>query len=93
MLASIYRTELPEEFRRRRTLLAARFYFEIANAEETIHDLVGVEAAGLEEALLEARSVIAEMADEITGNGREPPWTLLVRNEDGWLVGRLPIRK
>lgn len=88
-----YRTELAKEFRLRRALLAARFYFEIANAEETIHDLVGVEAAGLEEALIEARSVIAEMAEEITGNGREPPWTLLVRNEDGWLVGRLPIRK
>ena len=93
MLTPIYRTELPEEFRRRRTLLAARFYFEIANAEETIHDLVGVEAAGPEEALFEARSVIAEMADEITGSGQEPPWTLLVRNEEGWLVGRLPIRK
>ncbi|AIQ93030.1 MULTISPECIES: hypothetical protein [Methylobacterium] len=73
--------------------MAARFYFEIANAEETIRDLVGVEAAGLEEALIEARSVIAEMAEEITGGGREPLWTLLVRNEAGWLVGRLPIRK
>ena len=93
MLTPVYRTELPEEFRRRRTLLAARFYFEIANAEETIHDLVGFVAAGLEDALTVAGCVIAEWADFIPGNGREPPWTLLVRNEEGWLVGRLPIRK
>jgi hypothetical protein len=93
MRAPSYRTELPKEFRPRRVPLAARFYFEIANAEETIHDLEGVEAAGLEEALIEARSVIAEMVDEVTGGRGGPPWTLLVRNEAGWLVGRLPIRK
>jgi hypothetical protein len=73
--------------------LAARFYFEIANVEETIRDPEGVEAADLAEALLEARSVIAEMAEEITSEHRGPPWTLLVRDEAGWLVGRLPIRK
>ncbi|WP_457106591.1 DUF6894 family protein [Methylobacterium sp. P5_C11] len=73
--------------------MAARFYFEIASAEETIRDWEGVEASGLEEALIEARSVIAEMVEEITACRRGPPWTLLVRNEAGWLVGRLPIRK
>ncbi|MGH1570805.1 DUF6894 family protein [Methylobacterium sp. P31] len=73
--------------------MAARFYFEISNVEETIRDLEGVEAADLEEALFEARSVIAEMAEEITADHRGPPWTLLVRDEAGWLVGRLPIRK
>jgi hypothetical protein len=93
MRAPSYSTELLREFRPRRAPLAARFYFEIANAEETIRDLEGVEAAGLEEALIEARSVIAEMADEILGGCGGLPWTLLVRNEAGWLVGRLPIRK
>lgn len=73
--------------------MAARFYFEITNVEETIRDLEGVEAADLEEALFEARSVIAEMAEEITAGHWGPPWTLLVRDEAGWLVGRLPIRK
>ncbi|MHB2211324.1 DUF6894 family protein [Methylobacterium sp. CM6257] len=73
--------------------MAARFYFEITNVEETIRDLEGVEATDLEEALFEARSVIAEMAEEITAGHRGPPWTLLVRDEAGWLVGRLPIRK
>lgn len=73
--------------------MAARFYFELANAEITLHDPTGVEAADLEEALFEARSVIAEMADEIADAHPGPPWTLLVRDEAGWLVGRFPIRK
>ncbi|MET0430279.1 MAG: hypothetical protein ABW026_17515 [Microvirga sp.] len=73
--------------------MAARFYFELANAEVTLHDTTGVEAADLAEALIEARSVIAEMADEIAEEPAGPPWTLLVRDEAGWLVGRLPIRK
>ncbi|MDP4006257.1 hypothetical protein [Methylobacterium sp. NEAU K] len=73
--------------------MATRFYFELANAETMIRDPEGVEAANLEEALQEARSVIAEMADEIAEDHREKPWTLLVRDSAGWLVGRLPIRK
>jgi hypothetical protein len=73
--------------------LATRFYFELANAEMTLHDPTGVEAADLAEALLEARSVIAEMADEIAEAPTGLPWTLLVRDEAGWLVGRLPVRK
>jgi hypothetical protein len=73
--------------------LAARFYFELANAEITFHDTTGVEATDLAEALFEARSVIAEMADAIAEDHPGPPWTLLVRDEAGWLVGRLPVRK
>ena len=36
---------------------------------------------------------IEKMADAIAEDHPGPPWTLLVRDEAGWLVGRLPVRK
>lgn len=67
-----------------------RFYFDVEDGHDRIRDDVGVEAASLEEALAEARSVIEEMAASVnTGTS----WTLVVRDEAGSVVGRLPIRE
>ena len=71
--------------------MAERFYFDIENGEESIHDEEGVEAASVEQALDEARSVIREMAAELTAANPDRTWTLIVRDASGSLVGRLPI--
>ncbi|MGH1590444.1 DUF6894 family protein [Methylobacterium phyllosphaerae] len=70
-----------------------RFYFDVENAEETIRDEDGVEVGSLEEALAEARSVIAEMADEICAADPSRFWSLVVRDTSGRPVCRLPIRR
>jgi hypothetical protein len=69
-----------------------RFYFDIENGKETIRDEQGVEAETLAEALDEARSVIDEMAEELGMTDLGSPWTLIVRDATGTLVGRLPIK-
>ena len=46
----------------------------------------------MEQALDEARSVIREMAAELTAANPDETWTLIVRDASGSLVGRLPIR-
>jgi hypothetical protein len=72
--------------------VAERFYFDIENGEGSIRDEEGVEAASVEQALDEARSVIREMAAELTAANPDETWTLIVRDASGSLVGRLPIR-
>ncbi|MCJ2142769.1 DUF6894 family protein [Methylobacterium sp. E-066] len=72
--------------------MSERFYFDIENGEEILLDEEGVEASSLEEAMNEARSVIEEMAAEVTGDNPGDLWTLVVRASDGSLVGRLPIK-
>ncbi|MCJ2056834.1 hypothetical protein MKL09_09735 [Methylobacterium sp. J-048] len=69
-----------------------RFYFDVENGRERIRDDVGVEVESLEEALIEARSVIAEMAASVTTAASGATWTLVVRDAAGSVVGRLPIR-
>ena len=69
------------------------FFFDVSNGLETLSDEVGIEAANLENVLAEARSVIVEMADEVTGADLDQSWTLIVRDEAGSLVGPLPIKR
>ncbi len=70
-----------------------RFYFDVENGKETIRDEQGVEAEDASEALEEARSVIDEMADGLAISDRDSPWTLVVRDSTGAMVGRLPISR
>lgn len=70
-----------------------RFYFDVENGEDMIRDEDGVEVSSLEEALAEARTVIAEMADEVCDADPDRSWTLVVRDTSGRPVGRLPIRR
>ena len=69
-----------------------RFYFDLVNGKETIRDEEGVEADGVDEALIEARSVIAEMADEEANTDLSGPWTMIVRDAAGAVVGRLSVK-
>ncbi len=73
--------------------MAPSFFFDVSNGVETILDAEGVEAADLDEALTEARTVIAEMADEVCGADPNRSWTLIVRDRTRSVVGRLPIRR
>src|ERR1700712_1424554 len=75
-----------------RICVPIRFHFDIENGKETIRDEQGVEAETLAEALDEARSVIDEMAEELGMTDLGSPWTLIVRDATGTLVGRLPIK-
>ncbi|MHB2207937.1 DUF6894 family protein [Methylobacterium sp. CM6257] len=70
-----------------------RFYFDVENGRDTIRDEEGVEAGSLDEALTEARSVIAEMADEVSAADPGRSWTLVVRDASGLALCRLPIRR
>ncbi|MHB2207024.1 DUF6894 family protein [Methylobacterium sp. CM6257] len=73
--------------------LFPRFFFDVSNGEDGISDEEGVEAADLGEALTEAQNVIAEMADDVIKAGPGRSWTLIVRDEAGSIVGRLPINR
>lgn len=73
--------------------MARRFFFDVSNGKETIPDEEGVEAADLDEALSEARSVVAEMVDEVAEADPGQLWKLIVRDETGAVVGRLPIKR
>ncbi|MHB2210928.1 DUF6894 family protein [Methylobacterium sp. CM6257] len=70
-----------------------RFYFDFEDGQETIRDDEGVEAEDLEQALADARSVIREMAGEVAANDPGEAWALVVRDETGSSVARLPIEK
>ncbi|MGH1570272.1 DUF6894 family protein [Methylobacterium sp. P31] len=72
--------------------MSARFYFDIEDGRDVIRDETGVEAADLDEALAEARSVIAEMTGEIKRSPSGGPLHLIVRNAEGTPVGRVIIR-
>src|SRR5689334_7278128 len=71
--------------------MSARFFFDLECGDEVIQDDDGVEATDLDQALAEARSAITEMADEVTEDGSGQPWVLIVRDDTGALVMRLPI--
>jgi hypothetical protein len=70
--------------------VSARFYFDIEVENDTIRDEIGAEAADLDEALKEARSVIAEMVKEI---GAGETLVMVVRDGDNAPVARLPIKR
>lgn len=70
-----------------------RFYFDVENGRETIRDHEGVDATDLTEALVEARSVIREMADDVCAHDLGGGWTLVVRDAAGIVVARLPISR
>jgi hypothetical protein len=69
-----------------------RLYFDFENRFETIRDDEGVEAADLDQALDDIRSVIEEMARELGGALGDAP-VLIVRDETGSHVARLPIQE
>jgi hypothetical protein len=71
--------------------MTALFFFDLVCGDEVIRDDEGVEARDLDQALDEARSVIAEMADEVNKANLGKPWELIVRNDTGVIVGRLSI--
>jgi hypothetical protein len=71
--------------------MTARFFFDLVCGDEVIQDDEGVEARDLDQALAEARSAIAEMADEVMEDGSGQPWAMIVRDETGALVRRLSI--
>ncbi|MEE7503844.1 DUF6894 family protein [Methylobacterium sp. C33D] len=73
--------------------MSERFYFDLESGEETIRDDDGVEVGSLEEAMAEARSVIAEMADEVCAEDPDRSWSLVVRDAAGYARHRLPIRR
>ncbi|MGH1571254.1 DUF6894 family protein [Methylobacterium sp. P31] len=73
--------------------MSRRFYFDFEDGQETIRDDEGVEADTLEQALSDARSVIREMAGEVAANDPGEAWALVVRDETGSPVARLPIDK
>lgn len=71
--------------------MTAQFFFDLACGEEVIRDDEGVEAADLECALAEARSIIAEMAEDLGATDINSPWTLIVRDEIGLQLAHVPI--
>ena len=73
--------------------MSPRFFFDVSNGDETIPDEAGIEAATVDEVLVEARVVIAEMADEAIGIDLDQRWTMVVRDAAGSTVGRLPIKR
>ena len=73
--------------------MSPRFFFDVSNGEEIISDEAGIEGASLDEVLVEARVVIAEMADDVIEADPDQQWTMIVRDEAGSALGRLPIKR
>jgi hypothetical protein len=70
-----------------------RFYFDFENGFETIRDDAGVEADDLDQALDDAQSVIQEMAHEFKDGALGDAPVLVMRDETGSPVARLPIQE
>ena len=67
-----------------------RYHFDLENGSEVVEDQDGVEAFGLEEAVTQAQTVLAELRD--TDDLPEPgAWTLVVRGTDGAVLTRLRV--
>jgi hypothetical protein len=73
--------------------VSPRFFFDVSDGENTLTDQAGIDAFDLDEVLVEAKSVITEMADEVTEANPDQSWALIVRDEAGSVVGRLPIER
>jgi hypothetical protein len=73
--------------------MSKRFFFDVENGRETIWDEEGVRADSLEQALIDARCVISEMAGGLTDELPGEELMLVVRDEAGSFVARLPIAK
>jgi hypothetical protein len=71
--------------------MSALFFFDLVCGDEVIRDDEGVEARDLDQALAEARSAIAEIADEMIEDGSGQPWEMIVRDETGVPLRCLPI--
>lgn len=71
--------------------MTKRFYFDVEDGQETVRDEEGVGANDLDQALADARSVIREMADELATKGLSGAAVLVIRDETGAAVARLPI--
>jgi hypothetical protein len=71
--------------------MSALFFFDLVCGDEVIRDGEGVEARDLNQALAEARSAIAEIADKMIEDGSGQPWEMIVRDETGVPLRCLPI--
>jgi hypothetical protein len=70
--------------------VSARFYFDVETENGIIRDEIGAEAADIDQATAEARSMIAKMAEEI---GAGEILVMAVRDGDGAPVSQLPIKQ
>jgi hypothetical protein len=70
-----------------------KLYFDIERVHVMFRDETGVETDDLEFALDEARSVIREVADEVAADHPGETFFLVVRDEDGSAVMRIPVKK
>ncbi len=58
-----------------------RYFFDIHDADGASHDDTGLEMAGLDAAVAEARRSAAEIAKESIQMGGRPPLTIRIRGE------------
>lgn len=72
--------------------MSVRFFFDLVCENEIIRDSEGVEAKDLEQALSEARSIVAEMVDDVNEINSGRFWSLIVRDETGSTVGCIEIK-
>ncbi|WP_336491185.1 DUF6894 family protein [Methylobacterium nigriterrae] len=68
-----------------------RFYFDLVNRDSLIPDTDGIEAADLAEALAQAELALAEMKESGEADSFGCGWELLVRDEAGSVLRKLPI--
>ncbi|MER2266900.1 DUF6894 family protein [Methylobacterium oxalidis] len=68
-----------------------RFYFDLVSRERVIPDRTGIEAADLEEALEEAEAALQEMRESGEAAEFDEGWSLLIRDEAGASLRKLPI--
>ncbi|WP_194075127.1 DUF6894 family protein [Methylobacterium durans] len=68
-----------------------RFYFDLVCRERIIPDRTGIEAATVEEALEEAEAALEEMRASGETAEFDAGWCLLIRDEAGAALRKLPI--
>ena len=72
--------------------LLKRFYFDLVKRETILADEAGIEAADLDEALEEAKVALEELCDSGEAADFSDGWQLLIRDEAGVTLTRLPVR-
>jgi hypothetical protein len=72
--------------------LLKRFYFDLVHKDTVLSDDKGAEAADLQEAVELAVRGLAELSDSGEANEFDRGWTLLIRDEAGTTLEKLPVR-
>lgn len=71
--------------------MSQRLYFDLTNGSELIRDTEGVEAAALDEAVVEVQSALNEMRHSGEADMPADGWRMVIRDDSGMTLRSMPL--